>query len=101
MTEKLMKLWETQKTMCIILGILLLPITLAIIGYKVYSWWNGFAAKKSLDEAQKKDDKLAAEEDSLKKAADSFTSKADEAAKRIEDRKEEEVDLDWHTKRKD
>lgn len=101
MLEKLEKLWETQKTICIIIGVILLPITLLILGTKLYMMYNEFAAKKSLEGAQKKDDKLAAEQGALVKASDSAVAKADEAAERIEDRKNDEVDLDWHTKRKD
>lgn len=101
MLEKLEKLWQTQKTICIILGVILLPITLLIFGGKLYMIYNEFMAKKSLDETQKKDDELAAEQDTLVKASDNAVVNADEAAKRIENRKNEEVDLDWHTKRKD
>ena len=97
--EKLAKLWETQKTICIILGIILLPITLMIIGTKLYMIYNEFMAKKSLEGAQKKDDTLSAQEDALKKAADSTMSEADKAAKRIEDRKNEEIDMDWNKKK--
>ena len=100
MLEKLEKLWQTQKTICIILAIVLLPITVFILGIRLYMIYNEFAAKKSLEGAQKKDDDLAAEEDSLKKASDSAVVEADKAAERVEKRKDEEVDLDWHTKRK-
>jgi hypothetical protein len=100
--EKLEKLWQTQKTICIILGIILLPITLLIIGTKLYMMYNEFAAKKSLEGAQKKDDKLAAEEDALKKASDGALKEADKAAQRIEDRHADDaVDLDWNKKRND
>lgn len=101
MLEKLEKLWQTQKTICIIIGVILLPITLLIFGTKLYMMFNEFMAKKSLEGAQKKDNKLAAEEEALKKASSAAVAKADEAANRIEDRKNDEVDLDWHTKRKD
>lgn len=101
MLEKLEKLWATQKTVCIILGLILLPITLLILGTKLYMMYNEYMAKSSLDKAQKEDNKLAAEEDALKQASNQALSEANEAASRIEDRKKEEVDLDWHTKRKD
>lgn len=102
MLEKIEKLWETQKTICIILGIILLPITILIIGTKLYMAYNEYAAKKSLDDTQSKDDKLAAEEDELKKQANDALKEADKAAQRIENRHNDGgVDLDWNKKRDD
>ena len=98
----LSKMYEEHKTLTIILGLLLLPITLAIVGIKLYMTFNANAAAKSIENAQKKDDTLAAQEDALKKQADASVAEADKAAQRIEDRHAEgAADLDWETKRKD
>jgi hypothetical protein len=100
--EFLEKMWTNHRTATIIVGVLLLPITLAIIGLKIYMALNMKAAENSLKDAQKTDDKLAAKEDELKKQADAAVAAADKAAQRIENRHEDgAVDMDWHTKRKD
>jgi uncharacterized protein YoxC len=100
--EFLEKMWATQKTVCIILGVLLFPIAIAIIGFKIYMSSNLDAAKKSLDKAQEKDNTLASQEDALKKQADNAVAEADKAAQRIEDRHADgAVDMDWQNKRKD
>lgn len=95
-------LWEKNKALCIIVGLLILPITIILFGNKIMSAINLAGAKKSIDNTQKTDNNLATAEDALKtKAADSL-KEADKAAQRIEDRKEDGIeDLDWHKKRKD
>jgi hypothetical protein len=102
MMAKLESLWINHRTLTIIIGLVLLPITLAIVGMKIYMLLNVKGAAKSLENAQKKDDVLSAEQEALVAAANEAIRDADEAAKRISNRaKEETVDLDWHTKRKD
>lgn len=93
-------LWEKNKALCIIVGLILFPITILLLGNKIMSAINMAGAKKSLENAQKKDDKLAAEEDALKQQANQSLDVANKAAQRIEDRKDEGLeDLDWHKKR--
>ena len=98
----LQNLWTNHRIIAIILAVVLLPITLGILGLKLYEMFNNTSAKKSLESAQNSDNKLAQKEDELKKQANASVAEADKAAQRIEDRHtNEEVDLDWHTKRKD
>ncbi len=100
--EFLEKMWANHRTATIVIGVLLLPITLAILGIKIYMALNLAGAKKSIEEAQKTDNRLAAEEDALKKAADKTLSEADKAAARIDNRHEDGgVDMDWNKKRDD
>ena len=100
--EFLENLWKNHRTMAVILGVVLLPITLAIIGLKIYMALNLAGAKKSLDKAEATDVKLAGEEDALKKQANQAIAEADKAAQRIDNRHADDaVDMDWHTKRKD
>jgi uncharacterized protein YoxC len=100
--EKLTDLWNNHRTFVIIVGLILLPITIAILVIKFYMTSNVKAAEASLNTAQKTDDGLKAQEDGLKKEADQAVNEADKAAQRIEDRHNEgAVDLDWNTKRKD
>lgn len=95
-------MWQNHRTVTIVLGVILLPITLAIVGLKLYMLFNAKAAENSLKDAEKKDQKLAAEEDALKKQANQAVAEADKAAQRIENRHaDDDVDMDWHTKRKD
>lgn len=95
-------MWQNHRTLTIVLGLVLLPITLLLIGLKLYMAFQVNQAHKEVQEAKDKDKKLEAEEDALKKAADASLAEADKAAQRIENRHEEgAVDMDWHTKRKD
>lgn len=102
MEEKLLNLWNNHRTVAVILGLLLLPLTLLMLGLKVYMLLNEKAAENSLKDAQKKDDKLSAEESELKKKADEAMAEANKAAQRVVNRHEEDaVDLDWNKKRND
>lgn len=95
-------MWTNHRTATIVLGVILFPIAIAIIGLKIYMAMNMAAADKSIKEAQKKDDVLSAEEDALKAQAGQALNEADKAAQRIENRHEEDsTDLDWQNKRKD
>ena len=100
--EFLENMWKNHRTATIVIGVLLLPITLAILGIKIYMALNLAGAKKSIENAQKKDDQLSAQEDALKKQADAAQREADKAAQRVEDRHNDGgVDMDWNKKRND
>lgn len=102
MEERLLNLWNTQRIICVLLGMLLLPITLLILGIKIYILLNERGAKNSLSDTQKKDDVLSKEADELKEKANQALSEANKAAQRIENRHSENVvDLDWNKKRND
>jgi len=95
-------MWANHRTATIVLGVILFPIAIAIIGLKIYMTMNMAAADKSIKEAQKADDGLKAQEDALKAQAGAALVDADKAAQRREDRKEDgAVDMDWQNKRKD
>lgn len=95
------KMWQDHRTATIVVGLILFPITIAIIGLKLYMGYQVNAAHKEVKQAQEKDNKLAAEENSFKQQANDHLAEADKAAQRIEDRKDELPDLDWQNKRKD
>ena len=99
--EFLNKLWTEHRTLAIILGLVLLPLTLLLIGIKLYMAFQVNAAHKEVEKAKSEDKKLEAEEDALKKQADDSMKVADQAAQRIEDRKDSGTDLDWNKKRDD
>lgn len=95
-------MWANHRTATIVVGVILFPVALAIIGLKIYMAMNLAGAEKSIKEAQKKDDVLSAQEDALKQQAAGTLAEADKAAQRIEDRHEDNAtDLDWQNKRKD
>lgn len=95
-------MWKNHRTATIIIGVILFPIAILLIGLKLYMAFQVNQAHKEVQDAKDKDKKLGAEEDALKKAADASLADADKAAQRIENRHEEgAVDLDWQNKRKD
>ncbi len=95
-------MWQNHRTATIIIGVVLFPIAIAIIGLKLYMMFQVNAAHKEMEKAKEQDKKLSAEEDALKKAADTSLAEADKAAQRRENRAEEgAVDMDWNKKRND
>lgn len=95
------KMWNEHRTLTIIVGLVLLPLTLLLIGLKIYMAMQVNAAHKEVEKAIDTDKKLEAEENALKKQADDSLKVADQAAQRIEDRKDSGTDLDWNKKRND
>lgn len=72
------------------------PITLILIGFKIFMEFNKSNADKSLDKANEKDRKLELEEQALKQEAKVHEAKAAEIEKEIKE--ETNTDLDWHKK---
>jgi len=99
--ETLEKFYAEHKTMAIILGVILFPLALLVIGLKIYMSMQVAGAHKDVADAIEKDKKFEAQENQLKQEAAQHMAEADTAAQRIEDRKTEEPDMDWQTKRKD
>jgi hypothetical protein len=94
MDEKIKNLWNNNK----ILFFLLIPLIALWIFKDVLFSLLASSARKTADEARKEDDKLKAQADELDKQAAITKAEADAAGKRIADRKEEDVDEDWHKK---
>ena len=79
--------------------IVFFPITLLIIGFKIYMSMNKNKADESLKKTDQADRKLELQEERLKQAADVHEAKADKIQADIDKgRKEPNNDLDWHKK---
>ena len=61
------KMWNEHRTLTIIVGLVLLPLTLLLIGLKIYMAMQVNAAHKEVEKAIDTDKKLEAEENALKK----------------------------------
>ena len=94
MDEKLKGLWSSNK----ILFFIALPMILLFMFRNLIFAILVGSARKTAEEAKKEDAKLQAESDQAKLEAAKAQAAADAAAKRIADRKEEDVDEDWHKK---
>lgn len=95
-------MWENHRTVTIVLGVILFPIAIAIIGLKIYMSMQVNAAHKEVENAKAQDKVLSAQENELKKQADSAMNDANKAAQKVEDRHADDaVDMDWQNKRKD
>lgn len=95
------RMWQNHRTTTIIIGVILFPIAIAVIGLKIYMAMQVKGAHKDMEKAKEKDAVLAQQQNDLQKQADASLSNANQAAQRREDRANESVDLDWNKKRDD
>jgi cell division protein FtsB len=94
MDEKIKNLWNNNKILFILL---IIPITLWFLKDIIFAMVAS-SARKTAEEARKEDGKLSEEVTRLDKEAAVTKAEADAAGKRVTNRKEEDVDEDWHKK---
>ena len=96
--DKLLNLKNTNK----VLYYILIPLVLIALAVKFLMDNNIIGAKKSLDDAEKKDIDLKAEQEEAERKAKELQDKANkhgEAAKKHEENADNvDVDEDWHLK---
>jgi len=97
MIEKLAGLYKTKKW----LFYLLLPITAVALGIKFYLDYLEGKSKKSIEETKYEDQRIKFQKRQVRKKAKEERKKAEALNKKIEERKEGNVDLDWHLKDED
>jgi len=88
----LANMWNKSK----ILFFILLPLVILAIGFNLYRDYQVMKAKEDLKDTENKDSKLEKEKREALAKAGKEKAKADAAAKKRKDRKEEDVDEDWH-----
>ena len=94
MIDKLVGLWDSKRW----LFWLLLPLTAFAFGIKYYLDYLEYKASRDLSNTNSKNQRLRYEQQQLKRKAKEEQKKAKELEDKIEDRKEEDVDEDWHLK---
>lgn len=94
MINKLAGLWETKRW----LFWLLLPLTALAVGIKYYLDYLEYKADRDLEEAQNRDDELKAKQDKYNDEANKAKAEADKIEEKIENRKTDDIDDDWHLK---
>lgn len=98
MDEKLKEYWNNNK---ILFFLVVVPITLGIILFTlrdfIFALLAG-SARKTAEEAKKEDAKLQSVANQAEIDAAKAQAAADAAAKRIADRKEDDIPEDWNKK---
>ncbi len=94
MIDKLAGLWDTKRW----LFWLLLPITIIAVGVKYYLDYLEYKSEKDMERAKSEAQKLRFKQRQARQAAKKKKEEADKLEKKIEDRKEEDIDIDWHLK---
>lgn len=92
MIEKLAGLWDTKRW----LFWLLLPITIIAVGIKYYLDYIEMKSKEDMAKAKSEAQKLRFKERQARQEAKKKKEEADKIEKKIEDRKPEDIDIDWH-----
>lgn len=100
MDEKLKQYWKSNRLMFFLVVV---PITLGLIMFTlrdlIFAILAG-SARKTAESAKKEDSKLQATADQAELDAAKAQAAADAAAKRVEDRKEDNIPEDWNKKEK-
>jgi hypothetical protein len=99
MDEKLKQYWNSNKLMFFLVVI---PLGLAFLAFTfrdlIFAMLAG-SARKTVEEAKKTDETLKGKVDTAAQDAAKAQAAADAAAKRIADRKEDDISEDWHKKK--
>jgi len=94
MVEKLANLWHTKRW----LFWLLLPITAVAVGVKYYLDYLEYESEKDMKETKSKNQQIMFKEKQARIRARQLQRKARLIRKKIEERKEEDIDEDWNLK---
>ena len=94
MIEKLASLWETKRWLFWVLFI----VTIPAICIKFYLDYLEHKSREDLKDTQREDHKLEEKQKEYESKADKAKNKADKLEEKIENRKEDDIDEDWHLK---
>ena len=97
MIEKLANLWDTKRW----LFWLLLPITAIAVGVKYYLDYLEYKSEHDMKETKKTDQQIRAKEEKVNKEVKVEQKKAEDLQKKIDDRKVEDIDENWHLRDSD
>jgi len=96
MIERIVNLWNTKRW----LFWLIFPLAIVAVVIKFYLDYLENKSSSDMKETIKATDNLREKKEEVVKKANESMKKANEAAKKIEERKVEDVDVDWHLKDK-